>query len=50
MGQEARSVAAARAAAEEEAERVRQDSSRLQQRQRDLEARIDAFDSQVGGI
>ena len=47
MSQEARSVAAARASAEEEADRVRQDASRLQQRQHDLEARIDAFDSQA---
>ena len=47
MGQEARSVAAARSAAEEEAARVRQESSRLQQRQRDLDARMSAFESQV---
>ncbi len=47
MGSEARSVAAARAAAEEEADRVRQEAKRLQQRQRDLDARMEAFESQV---
>lgn len=47
LGHEARSVASTRAAAEEEAEKVRQDTKRLQQRQRDLDARMEAFDSQV---